>query len=206
MNFFYEWLRQIVVLVFIGTLLEVLMPTNRLKKYVHLVFGLLFLLLLTQPIFYLFKQDVTSYITEVEGLLTEDERKLAETKRKLEEQKEDIQAEQVAYIWNELGEEYKALANPILGEKFNLEVKDIDFRELDELRREVKDLLVIVGPSEEEIVEEILPIKQIQIQSSNTEDNEGREVEDAVEATLRKVWQLEETTRLNLSWRGGTIN
>src|SRR5699024_487099 len=111
----------------IGTIIEMLLPSNTMKKYVHFVFGLLFLLLLAQPIFYIFQTDITEQISRIEEHLQTNEGHMEQTKINIEKQKEDIQAEQAAYIWNELAEHYMDVANPMLQNDFHIHISTLSF-------------------------------------------------------------------------------
>ena len=114
MAYLYDWIKQIVLFILIGTILEMLLPNSSLKKYVHFVFGLLLLLVLAKPIFYLFQTDITHEIKLIEEEMEPNIRTAQQTKFSMEKQKEDIQAEQAAYIWNELAEKLKDEANDTL--------------------------------------------------------------------------------------------
>ncbi|HLS24198.1 MAG TPA: stage III sporulation protein AF [Pseudogracilibacillus sp.] len=207
MNFLYDWLRQIVVLIFIGTILEMLLPSNRLKKYVHFVFGLLFLLLLGQPIFYLLKTDITEHISTFEHYLMQDESELEETKQQVEKQKEDIQAEQVAYIWNELEEQYKVSANPILESNYNLKIKDITFHVTEGEEVGLESIGIHLQNSSEANINKIKPIENVTIGAVTKNKNEPKTKDEMeIEQTLRNIWQLEEEVQFTFYWGGGTID
>src|SRR5699024_6467866 len=134
-------------------------------NYIHFVFGLLFLLLLAQPIFYLFQTDITEEILRIEEHLQTNEGHMEQTKKNIEKQKEDIQAEQAAYIWNELAEQYINVANPTLQNDFYIQISMLDFisdSEEDMMTPSFSSIIVTLdeftGPSDT-VVTTIAPIK-----------------------------------------------
>lgn len=209
MTFVYDWITKIVLFMLIGTIIEMLLPSNTMKKYVHFVFGLLFLLLLAQPIFYLFQTDITEQILRIEEHLQTNEGHMEQTKKNIEKQKEDIQAEQAAYIWNELAEQYINVANPTLQNDFYIQISMLDFisdSEEDMMTPSFSSIIVTLdeftGPSDT-VVTTIAPIK------INGQRNETSSVytanEKLIEQTLRHMWQLEEDITIELQWEGGTM-
>lgn len=209
MTFVYDWITKIVLFMLIGTIIEMLLPSNTMKKYVHFVFGLLFLLLLAQPIFYLFQTDITEQILRIEEHLQTNEGHMEQTKKNIEKQKEDIQAEQAAYIWNELAEQYINVANPTLQNDFYIQISMLDFisdSEEDMMTPSFSSIIVTLdeftGPSDT-VVTTIAPIK------INGQRNETSSVytanEKLIEQTLRHMWQIEEDITIELQWEGGTM-
>lgn len=209
MAFVYDWISKIVLFMLIGTIIEMLLPSNSMKKYVHFVFGILFLLLLAQPIFYLFQTDITEQITRIEKELHINDGKLDQTKLNIEKQKKDIQAEQAAYIWNELAEHYKNLANPMLEKEYRVHIATIDFMSADNMNPVALNFsnlivsLVEYSENTNSIVTTITPVK---ITGQKSEDSQQTEEKDTlIERSLRQMWQLEDDIRIELQWEGGTM-
>src|SRR5690625_3378814 len=125
MNFITEWIMQIIVFILLGTIVELILPNNSMKKYVNIVIGLLLLLILAKPILYIFNVDVTAALNRMEETIFQDEKMMEETEILFENQKRDIQAEQDAYIWNEVKSQLMQEANPILMEQFSVQVDDV---------------------------------------------------------------------------------
>lgn len=192
-----------------GTIIELLLPSNQLKKYVHFVFGLLFLLLLAQPIFYIFKTDITEHISFIEEQMQADEGEVNRTKNNIEKQKEDIQAEQAAYIWNELAEHYMTEANATLEDEYKVQINDITFKQNENHNDEElifnTFIVSLQSPTEDEgLIPAIKPIEINREQKEITKVNQ--DTVDAIEQTLRTIWQLEEEIILELRWEGGRLD
>lgn len=209
MTFVYDWITKIVLFMLIGTIIEMLLPSNTMKKYVHFVFGLLFLLLLAQPIFYIFQTDITEQISHIEEHLQTNEGHMEQTKLNIEKQKEDIQAEQAAYIWNELAEQYMDVANPILQNDFQIHISTLAF--VPDSDGDVMELTfssVIVSLEEftgqsHSVVTAITPIKIAE--QSNETSSVHKTNNRLIEQTLRQMWQLEDDITIELQWEGGTM-
>lgn len=207
MAYLYDWIKQIVLFMLIGTILEMLLPNSSLKKYVHFVFGLLLLLVLAKPIFYLFQTDITHEIKLIEEEMEPNNRTAQQTKFSMEKQKEDIQAEQAAYIWNELAEKLKDEANETLMETYDVQIYDITFDDAQGFitNGELSHLNVYVKPVEEKS-DAFKPIEPVVIDKSDR----GAETQTSggyrqIEQTLRETWQLDDAVTIDIFWEGGTL-
>lgn len=207
MAYLYDWIKQIVLFILIGTILEMLLPNSSLKKYVHFVFGLLLLLILAKPIFYLFQTDITHEIKLIEEEMEPNIRTAQQTKFSMEKQKEDIQAEQAAYIWNELAEKLKDEANDTLMETYDVQIYDITFDNAQGFitNGELSHLNVYVK-SVEEKSDAFKPIEPVVIDKSDR----GTEKQTSggyrqIEQTLRETWQLDDAVTIDIFWEGGTL-
>lgn len=207
MAYLYDWIKQIVLFILIGTILEMLLPNSSLKKYVHFVFGLLLLLILAKPIFYLFQTDITHEIKLIEEEMEPNIRTAQQTKFSMEKQKEDIQAEQAAYIWNELAEKLKDEANDTLMETYDVQIYDITFDNAQGFitNGELSHLNVYVK-SVEEKSDAFKPIEPVVIDNSDR----GAEKQTSggyrqIEQTLRETWQLDDAVTIDIFWEGGTL-
>src|SRR5690625_4258873 len=211
MTFITEWVMQIIVFILIGTIIELLLPNNTMKKYVNIVVGLLLLLILAKPILFLFSTDVTSHLERIEETIFQDEQILNETEYLIEKQKIDIQAEQDAYIWNEVKSQLINEAKPVLNDQYNSEIIDIAFT-FDEVFVDKYDNLnqVIVsmkttGENQKVEAENIQPII---IDTEQEVDNkkaakEATNREPMIKNTLEELWGLNKD-QIKILWEGGT--
>jgi len=210
MGFLSDWITKIILFMLIGTVVELLLPSNMMKKYVHFIFGLLFLLLLAQPIFFIFKTDITEQIAAIERQLEQDSKSLEKTNVSIEKQKEDIQAEHAAYIWNELKEHYIEQANPLLQNQFNASISEISLIEdvrakgtLDELTT----LIVSLDLGQIEAESTLSTIKPIEIRRQPVKEEHVKLTnEEAITEMLRDIWQLDEAVIIELHWEEGQVD
>src|SRR5699024_10332005 len=124
MEIFSDWITQIVLFILLGTVIELLLPDTRLKKYVNLIFGLLLLLILSKPILYLFFVYTEAVIRPYKQMIQE-EITYIETEKEIIKQKNEIQATQDAYIWNEIAAQLKQEANDHQPEEYGQELSNL---------------------------------------------------------------------------------
>ena len=82
-----NWVMQIIIFMLIGTIIELLLPNNSMKKYIHLVFGLLLLIILAKPILHLLQVDIVSEFQKFEHVITDRNDTYSETENFIEMQK-----------------------------------------------------------------------------------------------------------------------
>lgn len=210
MSLITEWVMQVIVFILLGTIVELLIPNNTMKKYVNIVIGLLLLLILTKPILYLFSIDINSQLERVELAIFQDDNTLAETESLVEKQKKDIQAEQDAYIWNEVKLQLIQEANPILIEQYAVQITDVSFAlddqdvdKYDNLKQVIVTLQRDPGEDGKENQEEM--IKPIIIETDEQKEvpkNNGKS-EPNIRKTLGEIWGLNKE-QIQIMWEGGT--
>lgn len=208
MNFLYEWIKQIMIVIILGSILELLLPNSEMKKYVHLVFGLLLFIVIVQPLFSLFQINIFSEIERIEQQYFSDSSE-QQTNYSIEKQKKEIETKQAAYIWNELRETMIEQANPVLEETYQFTITDLQFEATEDstlLINDTEPLTIHVSVSNvNDAYQSPQAIKEITI----TEENENRAVissqtENKLEQLLRQIWGLTESEKLILKLEGGT--
>ncbi|MFD2133502.1 stage III sporulation protein AF [Pseudogracilibacillus auburnensis] len=204
MNLIAEWVMQIIVFILIGTIMELLIPNNSMKKYVHIVIGLLLLLILAKPILYLFSVDVTTELKKIEQTIFQDQHALTESKNLLENQKREIQAEQDAYIWNEVKTQLMNEANPVLSEQYSAQIVHISFdlrdEELDKDDNLEKIIVTLTNENElndQSVIKPII-IETEQERKSHEENNQIR----SIRKKLEQIWEFDKD-QIEIIWEGG---
>lgn len=200
-----EWVMQIIIFMLIGTIIELLLPNHSMKKYIHLVVGLLLLIILAKPILYLFQVDIVSQFNKFENVLFQSNEHFTETENLLEMQKKEIQAEQDAYIWNEVTSQLKNAANPTLEEEYEAQITDISFvyqsNMLDNLADLEKVVVTLHSLAETEQASETIRI------DINTDDRPERvsnyRLNNNIRTTLAETWGLNKG-QIEVIWEGGT--
>src|SRR5690625_2577862 len=89
-----NWVIQIIIFIIIASIVDLMIPANKMKKYVHLAFGLLLLLIFTKPLLYIFSLDMESEIQKAEMIMYDNNEQLSISNNHLQSQKKEIQAEQ----------------------------------------------------------------------------------------------------------------
>lgn len=191
----YDWITKVIILILLGTILEMLIPENSMKKYVHFIFGLIYLLMLAQPIFYLFQTDITEQVKRMENVIFSDEEDKGDLKKNIEKQKEDIQAKQTAYIWSELAQDYKRIAEDELRFSHDIYLKDVEFNTEEEI------VVTLVDNDEPNTA---ITIEKIKIKDKA--DNKQLKDEREIENRLRTIWQLDNQVTVTLQWEEDFID
>ena len=200
-----EWVMQIIIFMLIGTIIELLLPNHSMKKYIHLVVGLLLLIILAKPILYLFQVDIVSQFNKFENVLFQSNDHFIETENLLEMQKKEIQAEQDAYIWNEVTSQLKNAANPTLEEEYEAQITDISFvyqsNMLDNLADLEKVVVTLHSLAETEQASETI---RINIDTDDRpEQVSNYRLNNNIRTTLAETWGLNKG-QIEVIWEGGT--
>jgi len=197
-----EWIYQIIVFLILAAIIDLLIPSSRMQKYVRLAVGMIMMLIFLKPVFYLFNTDIEQllkkgtqeiFVGEKQGLL----------ENQLEIQKREILGTQQAYISKQMAVQLKEQADPLLKQHHQAEIQDIQigFQKGEQLTAEhISGVTVTLQePREEGTVKQIdeVVIGRIPKQKDRTHD------EAAIRTTLQKAWGLD-PGQLTILWEGGT--
>src|SRR5690625_4645268 len=127
MDFIMDWITQIIIFVLLATIIDLLIPTGSMKKYIKLVVGLILLLILLKPVFYIFQIDIQQ---ELESALSANDTTNVENSMEnlVDFQKKEIETRQDAYILEQMAVQLIEIAKDPLYEEYQLEINNIDFR------------------------------------------------------------------------------
>lgn len=201
-----EWIIQIIVFIFIGVILELIIPNNTMKQYIQIIVGLILLLILVKPILLLFSVQAPTVIEEIEQSFTVQEGILQSTEKKFKEQKSEIETEQDAYIWNEVTAQLIHEAEPILEEEHaGVAIQDISLitDEESEIDFENIEKLVVTLQKTSTSHDEISIVQPVEIGEDShgittAETKEGNEIRQ----TLASLWGVDET-QIEYVWEEG---
>lgn len=206
MDLIYGWVMQIIIFILIATILELLIPNNAMKKYINIVIGLLLLLILSQPILYIFSIDVTAELERVERTIFQDDNTLLKTTNILENEKKEIQATSDAYIWNEVKLQLEKEANPVLLEQYSIRIVNLTFtfddRDVDN-DDNLKEVIVTLTtnesdePEEKSEVDPIIIGSEQKLEPQPKMDNQSTEIKK----TLEQVWGVKQN-QIQIIWEG----
>lgn len=203
MSIIVNWITQIIIFLLIGSIIELLLPNNSLKRYVNIVIGLLLLLMFIKPLFFIFKVDIHSKVTEIEQLiLRDDDAKMLEYS--LEKQNNEIQSGQDAYILSEIKEQLIQMANPDIVQLHNLHIVNLEFVFLSGDFDKYENLdKVIVMLTEEVTPEQDTNIEQVIINTKETLRPLKMKQSQAIIKLLSEKWEISES-QIELVIEGGT--
>jgi len=206
MSMLSDWVIQIIIFIFIGTILELIIPNNSMKRYVHIVVGLILLLILVQPILYMFSINIPATLQQIEQSLFSQDELLLSSEKKLEEQKNEIQVEQDAYIWNEITSQLIYEANTVLEKEYdNTTVSDIQFEtnggEAVELEN-VEKIIVTLDTAETD-KKEVSIVQPVEIGKSSSQEQQAESITgNKIRQTLANLWGIEEE-KIEYVWGEG---
>lgn len=202
-----DWVTQIIIFILIGTILELVIPNNSMKRYIHIVVGLILLLILVKPILYIFSVHVPTTIDKVEQTLFTDDELLFTTEKQIESQKNEIHKGQDAYIWSEVTSQLIYEGNAVLKDEYSeITISDISFEtkdENEEANEENIETVIVTLSNEENDNTEIRTIQPVEIgdnerDTSNVESDVGNEIKQ----TLAQLWGIDEE-KIEYIWGEG---
>ncbi|GAA0296362.1 stage III sporulation protein AF [Gracilibacillus halotolerans] len=123
-EYFMNWMLQIIVFIILAMLVDLVIPGNKLKQYVKLVIGLLLILIIIQPVLQLFNMDLHL----VERMLNTDTSTFIEKniENEVNEQKEEIESIHRAYVLEEMVVQLKNVVEKELIENYQHEIEHIE--------------------------------------------------------------------------------
>src|SRR5699024_6852964 len=199
MEMFSDWITQIVLFILLGTVIELLLPDTRMKKYVNLILGLLLLLILSKPI--LFSVDTETVMRPFEQIIQEDSTYI-DTEKEINKQKNEIQATQDAYIWNEIAAQLKQEANDHLPEEYGQELSNLQLKHDND--KEITAVIGTLSSSSKTKSADEHPIDQVEIDTTRSlEEGQGKKVKDKQLINyLADLWELDADI-IHLEQEGG---
>lgn len=200
-----DWISQIIIFIFIGSILELIIPNNSMKRYVHIVVGLILLLILIKPILFLFSTHVPSAIEQIEHAIFNQDEALFTSEKQIDLKEKEIHQQQDAYIWNEVKSQMMFEANKALQqEAIGITVSDIQFLADEEEQLELdninKIIVTLTSAEEERGVAIVQPIEigKEDIEEKQDESPLGNEVREVLAA----LWRIE-TEKIEYIWEEG---
>ncbi|AVQ99340.1 stage III sporulation protein AF [Oceanobacillus sp. M65] len=201
-----QWVTQIIIFVLLATIIDLLMPSTSMKKYIKLIVGLILILILLKPVFYLFQIDIGSQLNRSFQQVIQQGNEGEDVESLIEFQKSEIETSQSAYILEQMAVQLTDLAQDPLLEDYQVEITDISFlfSQEDEISFEVLDeVIVSIREIEEDGEGAVSIVEDVVINTEEpavTKDNE--EEEKQIVSLLRDVWDLQEK-ELTIIWEGG---
>jgi stage III sporulation protein AF len=206
MDIVINWVTQIILFIILATIIDLLIPTSSMNKYIKLVVGLILILILLKPIFYVLNIDMETALNksfqQVNDVGNDDE----SVKNLIEFQKTEIQSTQDAYILEQMAVQLIEIAEDPIKEEHQLEITNIEFKfnsdesysyeDLEEVIVYVKDLVEEEG--EQGVVDDVV------INTDHVvEEKEVDRHDEDIKQLLTMVWELTDK-EITIYWEGGT--
>ncbi|WP_162297842.1 stage III sporulation protein AF [Halalkalibacillus sediminis] len=162
MDYLKDWISQIVIFIFIATIISALIPSNSHSKVIKFVFGLMIFLLFLNPLVRLFQIEPETISSEWN--YTSDQFQEEKIEDQLEQKKVEIQATGHAYILEQIEHQMLTLVEEELNDQYDITIHGVSLVVEEEKESEewiLEDLQSITFYLEEESseeVEEVAPI------------------------------------------------
>ncbi|KKE80659.1 stage III sporulation protein AF [Oceanobacillus caeni] len=205
MDIVINWVTQIILFIVLATIIDLLIPTSSMNKYIKLVVGLILILILLKPIFYVLNIDMETALNKSFQQVNDVGEDSESVKNLIEFQKKEIQSTQDAYILEQMAVQLIEIAEDPMKEKYQQEITNIEFKfnsndsysyeDLEEVIVYVKDLVEEEG--EQNTVENVV-INTDHVVEKKDMDRHDEEIKQL----LKKVWELTDK-EITIYWEGG---
>lgn len=204
MSFISTWIMQIVIFILIATIIELLLPNNSMKRYVNIVVGLLLLLIFSKPLMLVFSLDVNSSIKSIEQGLSLESNQTINQENIYLKQKNEIQAEQDAYILNEIKQQLIQRGNLALVDQFTLKIIEVEFSFIEASLLDSENIdQVTVHLIDERDLSEVRQVEPIRINPEQLEEKKEHKQLSEIKNVIATAWDIE-VEMLTLVIEGGT--
>ncbi|WP_188206130.1 stage III sporulation protein AF [Alkalibacillus aidingensis] len=172
MSFLIDWISQIVLFIFLATIISLLIPKTSHEKVIKVVFGMVIFLLFLHPLSTLFQVNPESIISSFDmpelSITTE------EMENEISGKKNEIQASTDAYILEQLEESIRSSIEEELIQEYEVVIEDVSIELNDDSDGEVQENIETITflLSEDDIVQEV---ETVQIPAEQSEENTNQE-------------------------------
>jgi stage III sporulation protein AF len=195
MSFIVEWITNIIIFILLAIVIDLLLPSTNLQKYVKMVIGLILILIMLSPILKIFAVDVEQIIALIHAGGDAEKNQIENV---IEQKKTEIQASQRAYILEQMAVHMKKDVAEELMNQYGLTIKDITF----EISREetlrfpddIQFIKVIVATDKKEQSGIVPTVQPIEIDTSEPMDriDEHRKLAMDTASFLANKWGINE--------------
>ncbi|GIO23167.1 stage III sporulation protein AF [Oceanobacillus sp. J11TS1] len=189
--------------IILASVIDLLVPANHLQKYVRLAISLILILILLQPVFYLFNTDINAAISRSMNKIENQLNDQPSIENQIDLEKKEIESGQGAYILEQMAIELEKIAEDSLKEEFAVEIASIDFQFSGTDSLSYEELTeVIVYITESEPGEGAMnTVEDVVIEWDQEEEAHSEESFQEIEAVLKEVWEIEDK-EITVYWEG----
>lgn len=185
-----EWVTNILIFILFATMIDLLLPSSNMQKYVKMVVGLILLLLMLSPILKLLSIDPDRWFASI---ISEKGSQQEMMKNEIEMKKKEIQASQRAYILEQMAVQMKNKVDEELMKEYGLSVEDVSLQTKEKENLQIpKDIETIeVVLTKQEKLGEIQPVI-IDTSKPINEPNHVHQLEKEIRIFLATKWEVDE--------------
>ncbi|PWU68550.1 stage III sporulation protein AF [Gracilibacillus dipsosauri] len=193
LEFLSGWVLQIVIFIILAMVVDLILPSSKIKQYAKLVIGLLLILIILQPILSIFKVDVEQLISPVFQTSTNSNLE-AEIENQTNQKKNEIESINRAYVLQEMVVQMKNLVEEELNQDYQSAIDHLEVEwkeeETAETTEDITAIYVQLKPFQEGNLETVEKV-EINIGESEKElDNESFDNQEIIDF-LAEQWQVE---------------
>jgi stage III sporulation protein AF len=188
MAFLTEWITNIIVFVLLATVIDMLLPSSNMQKYVKIVTGLLLITIILTPLLKLMTADVDAVVNSFRLNGTSQNNSVENL---IEMKKKEIQASQRAYILEQMAVQMKQQAEKELMDKSGkvIEKVSIAANDLENIPDSITEVTVYLSTKEEK--DAIEAVRNVEIDTGDkTRAEKSDENVSLVTSLLAKEWNL----------------
>ncbi len=199
-EFLSNWILQIIIYMILAMLVDLILPSSTLKKYVKLVVGLLLILIILQPILSIFKVDVHHLVDQI--IRTNSDPTIeTNIENQMNQQKSEIEQIQTAYVLEEMVVQMEKLVEEELQEDYSYQIVDVEAKWASPQsaeENELEQIYVQLAPAGNDLntVEEVY----IQVGEENNQSSELPEHHSEIKTFLAEAWDIEEGI-IDIGWK-----
>jgi stage III sporulation protein AF len=185
-----EWVTNILIFILFAMMIDLLLPSNNMQKYVKMAVGLILLLLMLSPILKLLSIDPDRWIASI---ISEKGSQQEMMKNEIEMKKKEIQASQRAYILEQMAVQMKNKVDEELMKEYGVSVEDVSLQTKEKENLQIpKDIETIeVVLTKQEKPGEIQPVI-IDTSKPINEPNNDHQLEKEIRTFLATTWEVDE--------------
>jgi len=199
----YHWITQIIMLIMLAIVLEMLLPNDSFKRYVHMVIGLVLIVALLSPIMKLFNTPAEEILKSIHLPQQEDP-----LKKSINDNKKVIESNLTSYIQQQTAVQMKNYVQKELMARFHVAIEDIEPEITpDKTDAPVASVKVVLGQAaSDETIHNVEPVKEVHIavteqKSSKNDSSEERIGQNVkVRQFLAEKWGLS-PEQIALQWK-----
>ncbi|OAT84164.1 stage III sporulation protein AF [Bacillus sp. MKU004] len=188
MSFLTEWITNIIVFVLLATVIDMLLPSSSMQKYVKIVTGLLLITIILTPLLKLLTSDVD---TVIDSFRISGASQNNSVENLIEMKKKEIQASQRAYILEQMAVQMKQEAEKELMEKSGKVINKVNIAasDLENIPDSITEVTVYLSEKKEERA--IEAVRHVEIDTGDkTRPEKTVENMSLVTSLLAEKWNL----------------
>lgn len=204
MDFFIQWVSNIIVYILIATIIMMLIPNTGLAKYVRFVASLLLIVMMLQPVFQLFKVNIKEVLAGYQSTTYEAN---SEIKNEINNKKNEIQAAERAYILKQMAVQMKKEVEENITQQFEQVVTNVELEVKEGVTtiktpQDLSKVTVFVSAKKDE-TSNVEPVQEVSVNTTDPIQTDSEKIkQQELQSFLADRWQLEDK-QIEVKMEGG---